>query len=77
MDNKLKMILGSIIWLALTGQLAAEVNLTKLVNKISPAVVTVVVYDVNHRVTNIGSGFFIDKNFTVFNRYFKIIKYSE
>jgi tetratricopeptide (TPR) repeat protein len=62
MDNKLKMILGSIIWLALTGQLAAEVNLTKLVNKISPAVVTVVVYDVNHRVTNIGSGFFIDEN---------------
>jgi tetratricopeptide (TPR) repeat protein len=69
MYNKLKIILGLIIGLALTGQLAAEVNLTKLVNKISPAVVTVVVYDVNHRVTNIGSGFFIDKHAHLITNY--------
>ena len=61
MFNKTKIILGLIIWPAMTGQLMAEVNLTNLVNKIRPAVVTVVVYDVNQRIANIGSGFFIDK----------------
>ncbi|MGB2689724.1 MAG: trypsin-like peptidase domain-containing protein, partial [Desulfobacterales bacterium] len=32
-----------------------------LVKKIQPAVVTVVAYDVNRKVSNLGSGFFIDK----------------
>ena len=45
----------------MAGSLLAEVNLTKLVAKIRPAVVTVVVYDANHQVAGIGSGFFIDK----------------
>jgi tetratricopeptide (TPR) repeat protein len=61
MNNQVKIILGLIIWLVVTGPLKAEVNLTKLVNQISPAVVTVIVYDVNRQVSNIGSGFFIDK----------------
>ena len=61
MNNKLKVALLLIIWLIMIGQPKAEVSLTKLVNSIRPAVVTVVVYDANHRVTNIGSGFFIDK----------------
>jgi tetratricopeptide (TPR) repeat protein len=38
----------------------AAVSLTQLVNEIRPAVVTVIVYDINHQVANIGSGFFID-----------------
>lgn len=32
-----------------------------LVKKIQPAVVTIVAYDVNRNVTNLGSGFFVDK----------------
>jgi tetratricopeptide (TPR) repeat protein len=45
----------------MTGPLTAGTELTKLVNEIRPAVVTVVVYDINQQVANIGSGFFIDK----------------
>ena len=45
----------------MTGPLTAGTELTKLVNEIRPAVVTVVVYDINQKVANIGSGFFIDK----------------
>ncbi len=62
MNNKVKIILGLLVWLVSTGHLRAEVDLTKLVNKIRPAVVTVIVYDVNRQVTGIGSGFFIDKS---------------
>lgn len=61
MNYKLKTALGVIVWLAMTGHLAAEGDFTKLVREIRPAVVTVVVYDANHQVTGIGSGFFIDK----------------
>ena len=61
MKKRTKYILGLIIWMVLAGPLKAEVNLTKLVKQISPAVVTVIVYDVNRRPINIGSGFFVDK----------------
>jgi hypothetical protein len=46
----------SLIWQVLTGNLYAEVNLTKLVNKIRPAVATVIVYDADRQVNSIGSG---------------------
>jgi len=61
MKNRVKIIFGLLVWLVSTGQLRAEVNLTKLADKIRPAVVTVVVYDANRQVTSTGSGFFIDK----------------
>ena len=63
MRNKLKItiVLALLNWLAMTGPLTAGTELTKLVNEIRPAVVTVVVYDINQQVANIGSGFFIDK----------------
>jgi tetratricopeptide (TPR) repeat protein len=61
MRNKLKITLALFIWPVLAGPLPATADLTKLVNQIRPAVVTVVVYDINQVVTNIGSGFFIDK----------------
>jgi len=48
-------------WLVMSDPLTAETELTKLVNEIRPAVVTVIVYDINQAVANIGSGFFIDK----------------
>ena len=61
MNSKLKIAVGVIVLLTITGPLMAEVNFTKLVQSIRPAVVTVVVYDANHQVSGIGSGFFIDK----------------
>src|SRR5210317_68187 len=61
MNYKLKIALGAMFWLSMTGSLMAQVNFTELVREIRPAVVTVVVYDANHQVTGIGSGFFIDK----------------
>ena len=61
MNKKFKTALLFFIWLVMVGQPKAEVSLTDLVNDIRPAVVTVVVYDVNHQVSNIGSGFFVDK----------------
>lgn len=39
----------------------AAANLTELVKSIQPAVATVVAYDVNHNVANIGTGFFVNK----------------
>ena len=39
----------------------ASTQLTELVKKIQPAVVKIVVYDMNKRVSGIGSGFFINQ----------------
>jgi len=63
MRNKLKIIVLLALFngLVITAPLTAGAELTKLVNTIRPAVVTVIVYDINQKVTNIGSGFFIDK----------------
>jgi len=63
MLDKLKIIIGLILinWLVLTVPLSASIKLTELVNDIRPAVVTVIAYDINQEVTNIGTGFFIDK----------------
>ncbi len=63
MQKKLKIIfvLVLISWLVLTVPLSAGIKMTELVNDIRPAVVTVIVYDINQEVTNIGTGFFIDK----------------
>ena len=49
------------MWVMSVGPIGAEVDLTQLVDKIRPAVATIVVYDVNRKVSSIGSGFFIDK----------------
>lgn len=69
MKTKVKIIFGLLLWLVAAGPVGAEVNLTKLVDKIRPAVVTIVVYDVNRKVTSIGSGFFIDKTGHVITNY--------
>ena len=63
MLDKLKITIVLVLfnWLVMTVPLTAAAKLTKLVNDIRPAVVTVVVYDINQKVTNIGTGFFIDK----------------
>jgi tetratricopeptide (TPR) repeat protein len=62
MKDTIKIIFGLLIWLAATGPIRAEADLTKLVDKIRPAVATIVVYNANRQVSGIGSGFFIDKS---------------
>ena len=57
-----KCVLISLIVLTLAVSVNAETKLTRLVKKIQPAVVTVIVYDMNKEVANIGTGFFIHKD---------------
>ncbi len=40
---------------------SAAVNLSRLVQKIQPAVVTIITYDLENKPSGIGSGFFVDK----------------
>jgi tetratricopeptide (TPR) repeat protein len=54
------MILFSLWMVILSRPLKAETDLTELVKVIQPSVATVVAYDVNSNVANIGTGFFID-----------------
>ena len=61
MKIKMGMIFGVILMVALCSPIAAITDLTELVKIIQPAVATVVVYDVNSNVSNLGTGFFIDK----------------
>ena len=64
MRKKLKItaVLALFISLAMTAPLTGVAALTELVNDIRPAVVTVIVYDINQQVAGIGSGFFVDKH---------------
>ena len=55
------MILLAALIVAISSPVTAVTDLTELVKSIQPAVATVVVYDVNHNVANLGTGFFIDK----------------
>jgi tetratricopeptide (TPR) repeat protein len=61
MNRKLKYILICLMVFTLASQVNAATKLTRLVKKMQPAVVTVIVYDINKEVANIGTGFFIDK----------------
>ena len=46
--------------LLLVSQAWAEVNLTKLVKKVQPAVVTIITYDKSNNVLILVSGFFVN-----------------
>ena len=52
-----------LLTIILTGAVpaAADTDLPTLVKRIRPAIVTVVVYDIDKNVSNIGTGFFIDR----------------
>ncbi len=58
---KTRMILWVVLIVAISSPVTAVTDLTELVKSIQPAVATVVVYDVNRNVANLGTGFFIDK----------------
>jgi tetratricopeptide (TPR) repeat protein len=61
MNMIIRTILLAVLTVGLSSPAAAVTDLTQLVKSIQPAVATVVVYDVNSNVANIGTGFFIDK----------------
>ena len=60
--TKIMFVLTLFCGLVMAGPINAVTELTKLVNEIRPAVVTVIVYDIDQEVAGIGSGFFIDQD---------------
>ena len=60
MNRKLQLSLLSFFILLLVSQAWAEVNLTKLIKKVQPAVVTIITYDKSNKVLSLGSGFFVN-----------------
>ena len=60
MNKKFKFPLVCLLFLSLTSGALAEVNLTELVNKIQPSIVTIQTYDQNTKPLGQGTGFFID-----------------
>ena len=56
------MILLCLLVIACFSSAMAETDLTELVKSIQPAVATVVAYDVNSNVANLGTGFFLNKD---------------
>ncbi|MGD2099895.1 MAG: tetratricopeptide repeat-containing serine protease family protein [Desulfobacterales bacterium] len=61
MKLKIQFFLAIILAIATATSAVAAEDLTELVKSIQPAVATVVAFDVNNNVTNIGSGFFVNK----------------
>ena len=57
----LKILLGFVLAFILSNPASEAVSLGKLVQKIRPAVVTILTYDLENKVSGIGSGFFVDK----------------
>lgn len=60
-NRKLQFFLIWFFVLTLASQALAEVDFTKLVKKIQPAVVTIITYDMDKKILSQGSGFFVDK----------------
>jgi len=60
MKSKVIMILFSLWAVILSKPLKAEIELTELVKVVQPSVATVVAYDVDRNVANIGTGFFLN-----------------
>ncbi len=67
------MILFSLWVVILSKPLKAETDLTELVKVVQPSVATVVAYDVDHNVANIGTGFFVDKNGYLITNYHVLV----
>ncbi len=61
MKLKIQSFLMIILAIATSPSAMAADDLTELVKSIQPAVATVVAYDANNNVANIGSGFFVNK----------------
>jgi S1-C subfamily serine protease len=69
MIKKLQLF-GVFLFILLLGNYAlAEVNLTELVKKVQPSVVTIITYDYNKEVLRQGSGFLIDEDGHIITNY--------
>ncbi len=62
MKSKIILTLFSLGVVLLCESVKAETDLTELVKVVQPSVATVIAYDVDHNVANIGTGFFVNKN---------------
>ena len=61
MNRKLKLSMVCFLFAVLASHAIAEVNLTRLVKKTQPSIVTVITYDNKGKVKGQGSGFFINR----------------
>ena len=66
------------VWLSLwlvffAAPVFATTDLTELVKVVQPSVATVVAYDVDHNVANIGTGFFLNKNGILITNYHVLV----
>jgi serine protease Do len=57
----IRYVISGLLLIAISDAVLAETDLTELVKTIQPAVATVVAYDVNGNVANLGTGFFVSK----------------
>jgi tetratricopeptide (TPR) repeat protein len=73
MKSKIILILFSVWVVFLCEPVKAETDLTELVKVVQPSVATVVAYDVDHNVANIGTGFFVDKNGYLITNYHVLV----
>ena len=67
MKRKVKFFLAFLLFIAPTFGAFAETNLTHLVNKTQPAIVTIYTYDQNKKPLKLGTGFFINTNTLITN----------
>lgn len=67
------MILFSLWVVILSKPLKAETDLTELVKAVQPSVATVVAYDVDSNVANIGTGFFVNNNGHLITNYHVLV----
>jgi tetratricopeptide (TPR) repeat protein len=73
MKSRIIMILFSLLVVILSKPLKAETDLTELVKVVQPAVATVVAYDVDSNVANIGTGFFVNNKGHLITNYHVLV----
>ena len=73
MKSRIIMILFGLWVVILSKPLKAETDLTELVKLVQPAVATVVAYDVDSNVANIGTGFFVNKSGHLITNYHVLV----
>ena len=73
MKSKINVILLSLWVVFLSEPVKAETDLTELVKVVQPSVATVVAYDVDQNVANIGTGFFVNKNGHLITNYHVLV----